>query len=110
MKIAYILAGLTVAYLVYKNSNVFMSGLPPNSFTMYYADWCPHCKSVLPEFQSFMNSYAQISVRAVEQKENNEFKVKGFPTFVFTDKNGLSTIFKGARNSEAWKKFIEKNM
>ena len=30
------------------------AGAPPvASFTMYYADWCPHCKTVKPEFEEF---------------------------------------------------------
>jgi len=30
------------------------AGAPPvASFTMYYADWCPHCKTVKPEFEAF---------------------------------------------------------
>ena len=30
------------------------AGAPPvASFTMYYADWCPHCKTIKPEFADF---------------------------------------------------------
>ena len=106
MNIAFLAVGLAVAYMLYTH-NVSYSGLPPNSFTMYYAEWCPHCTSVMPEFEAFANSYSKTMVRAVEQKQNNEFKVKGFPTFVYTDKHGMSTVYKGARHSEAWKTFLE---
>ena len=82
----------------------FRGGLSPNTFTMYYADWCPHCKQVMPEFNGF--AFDGVQVRAVEQQQNNEFKVKGYPTFVYTSKSGWSLEFSGGRNVTAWRDFI----
>jgi len=78
----------------------FKSNLPRNSFTMYYADWCPHCSAIKPEFDAF--SFSNVVIRSVEEKENNEYKVKGYPTFVFTNKNGWSVEYSGQRSAASW--------
>jgi thiol-disulfide isomerase/thioredoxin len=94
-----------VALIIWAMPKWFNSGLPPNTFTMYYADWCPHCKRVMPEFSKFV--FNGIQVRAVEQQQNNEYKVKGYPTFVYTNNSGWSLEFNGGRNSGAWANFLK---
>lgn len=79
---------------------------PPNSFTMYWATWCPHCNSVLPSFLKLSSKNNGISCRTVESKLNYEMKVEGYPTFVYTDKNGVSEIFRGSRTIEAWTEYL----
>jgi thiol-disulfide isomerase/thioredoxin len=93
-----------VALILFVMPKWFRGGLPPNTFTMYYADWCPHCKRVMPEFSNF--SFNGVQVRAVEQQQNNEYKVKGYPTFVYTNDSGWSLEFSGGRNAAAWRDFL----
>lgn len=49
---------------------------------MYYADWCPYCKSVLPEFKRFMEtSNLKASLcDCTNNKDERCKKVRGFPT------------------------------
>ena len=82
----------------------FKSNLPKRSFTLYYADWCGHCKAIKPIFDSF--SFLGVEMRAIEDKENNEYPVKGFPTFVFTSSTGWSIEYSGERSARAWTAFL----
>ena len=71
-----------------------LSGPAPamNTFTMYYADWCPHCKSVKPEFNEFSNRGSievggkKCQIMMVDAGKNPDATkgkpVKGFPTFL----------------------------
>lgn len=74
-----------------------------NSLTMYYADWCPHCKAIMPEFHRLMADFPE--ARAVEEKHNNEYRVQGYPTFV---SNGAE--YKGPRTYESWADHIHKKL
>ena len=99
----FVLAGFAVvAYIVMPKW--FKSSLPKNSFTMYYAEWCPHCKAIKPIFDNF--TFFGVQMRAVEDKENTEYHVKGFPTFVFTSATGWSLEYSGERSTQAWSAFL----
>jgi thiol-disulfide isomerase/thioredoxin len=99
----------------------FQSGSEDATFTLYYADWCPHCKSIKPEFSSFSNNGSGtikingkvVGLHMVEADKDAEKAkgkpVKGYPTFLL-EKNGQFTEFSGERNAAGWKKFLEDNM
>jgi hypothetical protein len=74
------------------------------SFTMYYADWCPACKRVLPSFQAF--KIPGVSIRWVEQKWST-VKVAAFPTFIYTAADGTTEVYTGARNPESWSAYLQ---
>ena len=91
------------------------SGAPPvGKFVMYYADWCPHCKTVKPDFQEFAKGGVvtvngrNIAVSMVEESEKDKMdpKVKGFPSFLFYSADGESVEYNGPRTRDSWMDFL----
>jgi thiol-disulfide isomerase/thioredoxin len=111
--IAYVLLGLVVLYGLYKlvgTSEGFSSG---NTFALYYADWCPHCKTVKPAFESWMSKQTMVTAKMYEaDKDSAAVKaagVKGFPTFQLTKGDG-SVVECSARDPAGWEAFLKENM
>ena len=89
------------------------------TFTMYYADWCGHCKSAKPAFEELIQQSPikvggrRFNVRMVSpEKEpaavDSGAKIDGFPTFYFKDeKSGALTQYTGERNVAGYKAFLE---
>ena len=100
----------------------FQSGPAPamNSFTLYYADWCPHCQTVKPEFTEFVNRGAievagkRCEIRMIDAAKNPEAAkgkpVKGFPTFLLETTDGKVVEYQGERNTDGWMNFINKSL
>ena len=112
-----------IAYYFQNNISTFVrsgfqSGPNPTpspaktEFVLYYADWCPHCKNVLPEFQKLGGGIQNgkvtvggqnVSISMYEQAKNKDkFQgkdIKGFPTIIFSDADGTTTEYKGSRTS-----------
>ena len=117
-------AGFYVYGITYGRGNVlgFQSGPAPamNSFTMYYADWCPHCQTIKPEFTEFSNRGSvdvggkACHIRMIDAAKNPEAAkgkpVKGFPTFLLETTEGQVVEYQGERNTAGWLAFINKNM
>ena len=111
--IAYALLGAIVLYGLYKlltTSEGFSSG---NTFALYYADWCPHCKTVKPAFESWMSKQTIVTAKMYEaDKDSAAVKaagVKGFPTFQLTKGDG-SVVECSARDPAGWEAFLKENM
>ncbi len=91
-----------------------------DTFTLYYADWCPHCKSVKPMFENWAkNGYVSVAGRNVKcrmvQPEKEPEKVmskeiKGYPTFMLETADGKSLEYQGDRTPDGWMKFLENNL
>ena len=91
-----------------------------DTFTLYYAEWCPHCKTVKPAFTEWAkNGFVtaagkNIKVRMVEQSEKPEEiaakGIKGFPTFLLETTDGKTIEFQGDRTPEGYLKFIEEQL
>lgn len=91
-----------------------------DTFTMYYAEWCPHCKTVKPAFKEWAkNGFVtaagkNVKVRMVEQGENPQEVaakgVKGFPTFMLQTASGKTVEFQGERTPEAYLQFLEEQL
>lgn len=100
----------------------FQSGPTPtvNSFTMYYADWCPHCQSAKPDFQALVDQGAitvgnkRCEIRMVspelEPEKAQGKAVKGFPTFLLETTEGETVEYKGERNTQGYLEFINKKL
>lgn len=81
---------------------------------MYYADWCPHCQSMKPEWSKFATKYQEhphINVADVESNflgnigEQHKQNVHGFPTIVSCMKGRKINDFSGERTSSAFDSF-----
>ena len=91
-----------------------------NTFTMYYADWCGHCKKIKPEFEKFVESGPltvngkTCQIRMVSpEKEPDKAKgkdIKGFPSFLMETADGQVVEYKGERNTKGFLDFINKNL
>jgi thiol-disulfide isomerase/thioredoxin len=87
------------------------------TFTMYYADWCPHCQTAKPLFKSFMESGEKnikghlIKLDMIEEKQiksmPNPPPVKGYPTFLYSDAAGKIVEFNGPRTADGFMNFLE---
>ncbi len=86
------------------------------SFTMYYADWCPHCQTAKPEFQALMDKGAVkgCTLRMVNSEKEPEKMagkdIKGFPTFLLETAGGERVEYKGPRNTDGYLQFINEKM
>jgi hypothetical protein len=99
-----------------------LSGPAPamNTFTMYYADWCPHCQTVKPEFTEFSNRGTievggkKCQIMLVDAAKNPDAArgkpVKGFPTFLLETTEGKVLEYQGERNTAGWLAFINEKM
>ncbi|NBO59582.1 MAG: hypothetical protein EBU82_01275 [Flavobacteriia bacterium] len=91
-----------------------------DTFTLYYAEWCPHCKTVKPAFTEWAkNGFVtaagkNVKVRMVEQSEKPEEiaakGIKGFPTFLLETADGKTVEFQGDRTPEGYLKFLEEQL
>ena len=102
----------------------FQSGSSGNSntFTMYYADWCPHCQAAKPGFQSWMkdnNGSVQIGSTncklqmVTPESDPDAVKgkgVKGFPTFLLETAGGKTVEYQGERNTDSYLKFLNEKL
>jgi thiol-disulfide isomerase/thioredoxin len=90
-------------------------------FTLVYAEWCPHCKTVKPEFAKVVAASPmeiagkKVRFEMLEEKADAAAisklpRVEGYPTFFFTKKGGQPEEYRGARTPDAMKKFIEENL
>jgi thiol-disulfide isomerase/thioredoxin len=91
-----------------------------DTFTLYYAEWCPHCKTVKPAFEEWSkNGFVtaagkNVKVRLVEQSEKPEEVsakgIKGFPTFLLETAGGKAVEFQGDRTPQGYLKFLEEQL
>jgi thiol-disulfide isomerase/thioredoxin len=127
MKKLQIFAGLIVLSLVllYFYGNRIRSSYEPFAsgnakFTMYYVDWCGHCKQAKPDFTEFMKkSPLTINGKSVDIAMVNPEKtpqaaagkpVKGYPTILLEKSSGEIVEYPGERNSTAYQAFLAENI
>lgn len=89
-------------------------------FVMYYADWCPHCQSIKPDFKQFMgNGTMNVNGKAVKidmvQPEKEPEKavgvdVKGYPTLIYSDAAGKNVEFSGPRTVDGFMAFLKEQV
>lgn len=90
------------------------------TFTMYYADWCPHCKDVKPIFQKFMRSGSLevnkklVFIDMIEAEKNPDKTkgkpVKGYPTFLLEKPDGTYVEYPGERDEAGWAAWLKENV
>lgn len=113
------LAALAVVYTTGKVAEGFFDG-SSSTFTLYYAEWCPHCKTVKPLYEQWMTKNGNtmtangksVKLAIVEEKEMTPAQkatVKGYPTFML-EGGGQSTECRGARDASAWERWLKTNV
>jgi thiol-disulfide isomerase/thioredoxin len=90
-----------------------------DKFVMYYADWCPHCKSVKPIWEQWSKKGSMkingktVFLDKVEESEKEKAAgkpVKGYPTFLLEKADGKIVEYEGGRNVQGWEAFLKKNL
>jgi thiol-disulfide isomerase/thioredoxin len=109
-------SGVGVTYSGEGFANSYGETNDRGTFTMYYADWCPHCKTAKPMFKDFMGTGIiqvngqPIKIRMVEEKEIKKGvdpEVRGYPSFLYSDAAGKVVEFEGPRTPDGFMKFLE---
>jgi len=89
------------------------------TFTMYYADWCPHCQTAKPMFKDFMGTGVvkvnglPVKVKMVEEKQIQKGvdpEVQGYPSFIYSDSARKTVEFDGPRNPDGFMKFLKERI
>ena len=103
----------------------FQSGgnvAPPSvpTFTMFYADWCGHCKKAKPDFLEFMGDGTKtigdktVKIEMVNADSGDPkveaFQVKGYPTFCLQTTDGKITEYKGKRETAGYLEFLNSSL
>lgn len=123
MNSLYLLLGLVVAvilgrYIYVRFFNTQVSGFEnADTFVLYYADWCPHCKTVKPIFAEWSkNGSVNIGGKTVfcsmveadaSPEKVTAAGVKGFPTMLLHKANGQKVEFSGERTPEGWEAWLK---
>jgi len=110
-----------VAYIRPKFSNQYAAnkeyiedtGSEDNYADLYffYTSWCPHCKTVKPEWEKLENdsNLNNITVEKVNCDKNEaaarENNIEGFPTILFTH-NGKVESYEGGREYADFKQYL----
>ena len=90
------------------------------TFTLYYADWCGHCKAVKPSFDEWAkNGFVTVNgknvkVQSIQPEKNPEaakgVSIKGYPTLVYSSTDGKTVEFSGERTTDNYLKFLEEQL
>ena len=99
----------------------FQGGAPAmNTFTMYYADWCGHCKAAKPAFTEFAAAgkikvgNTECIVRMVSPEDEPEKakgkNIKGFPSFLLETVDGKVVEYTGERKVDGYMAFLNTNL
>ena len=92
------------------------SGGSPYTFTLYYADWCPHCHSAKPAFEKLGSIQTiggkQVQMHVIEEKQiPDSVKVSGYPTIRLMGPGGdLIEEYSGDRTTPALQAFLDKKL
>ncbi|CAD7700193.1 unnamed protein product [Ostreobium quekettii] len=80
----------------------------------FYAPWCGHCKRLAPTWKELGDDYEgskEIAIAhidcTVEKSICSEAEVKGYPTLKLYYEGKLYKPYKGARDKESLKKFLD---
>ena len=80
---------------------------------LFKAEWCPHCKTFLPEWDKLKNELKDFKFTKIDDSEKEvlnkynqkDFQIKGYPT-LFLGKNGKYLEYIGPMDKETIVKFI----
>ena len=74
--------------------------------TLYYADWCGHCRRFKPTWEALKNVFKKNNVEYVEYEDSKHegiiqnAGVEGFPTIRITNNKGEEYDYNGERSAD----------
>ncbi|EAS07374.1 thioredoxin (macronuclear) [Tetrahymena thermophila SB210] len=84
--------------------------LTKNTFGMFYAPWCGHCKKLIPTYDEFAEKATDINVVAVDCTTNraicDQLDVKGYPTLLYFTTENKQIKFNKPRTLESLQSFV----
>ena len=121
--LAVVIVGL-LGYIYWsRSSNIESFKVPApeqNTFTMYYADWCGHCKKAKPEMEELVKKGViekngkKCEIRMISPETEPDKAagkpIKGFPTFLMETADGQVVEYKGERSTDGYLEFINKTL
>jgi thiol-disulfide isomerase/thioredoxin len=78
------------------------------SLTLYWAEWCPHCHTIMPEWKKLGSNYKGIKIEAIEEKQS-KIKMDGYPTIIFRNGKRMEK-YEGPRTKTAIIKFLKNKL
>lgn len=86
------------------------------TLALFHADWCGHCKRLMPEFSKFESSYnGPANIQKINEASNKQMcqqhGVQGFPTIRYYP-NGMSDVksyrdYEGPRTASGLESFMQ---
>ena len=107
-------AGVMIILLYVARPQGFLEAFTSGStFTMFGVDWCPHCVSAKPIFESLGSTVTigdhSVSLRYVNPEKDKaaaaDYEIDGFPTFYF-EHAGRKTKYSGPRTADGFREFL----
>jgi glutaredoxin len=107
-------AGVAIVLLfMVSNRSGFLEAFTSGStFTMFGVDWCPHCVSAKPIFESLGSTVTigdqSVSLRYVNPEKDKDaagYEIDGFPTF-YLEHAGRKTKYSGPRTADGFREFL----
>jgi len=94
----------------------FASGSTP-TFTMFGVDWCPHCVSAKPLFESLGSTVTigdqNVALRYVNPEKDaaaaSGYAIEGYPTF-YLEHRDKKQKYSGPRTAEGFREFLQRNL
>lgn len=100
-------AGAAIYYYMNSSLSAPLLDSTKPSLTLYYAAWCPHCKKMLPDWNALGSKVGGVVIRKLEEKQNTEYQVTGYPTIIYRDGNGGTEKYEGPRTRQEIMNFLQ---
>ena len=99
--------------VVQQNEETFAIKGKGKQLVLFYAPWCPHCKTMMADWDKFAadnkSSVKAIKVNSDEQPDLvKEYSVQGFPTILLLDASGKNiATYEGERTTQGFTEFVK---
>ncbi len=99
--------------VVQQNEETFAIKGKGKQLVLFYAPWCPHCKTMMADWDKFAaenkSSVTAIKVNSDEQPDLvKEYSIQGFPTIVLLDASGKNiATYEGERTAQGFSEFVK---
>ena len=111
--VCFILIAAVLIKLHYNNSSQMGGENHKTTFILYYVDWCPHCRTVKPEWDKLEKDKElnkKVTIKKINCEENEsaveEKGIESFPTILLNN-NGKEVGYDGGREYDDFKKYLE---
>lgn len=93
-------------------ANTASSGTNAN-LTLFYADWCGHCKKMKPDWdkvsKEFPGRCKAIESNNITDKDKKKYDIKGYPSIFIVKSDGSVEEWKNGRTYNDFKDFLKNN-